>query len=173
VKHLSRGFTLTEIIITGAIVIMMLSAFLPAYHSMSDRYKNEHTARDLHDFLIYAQQSASARGNSVSLCPASDNTFTQCGTDWRNGWILFDNPQNLSQPTPPVLRTYTLDTNTPVLFQITPAQTLITYTGNGFINPLHANTTFLLSTLPCQPGLAHSVVINASGALTVSNSACP
>ena len=87
-----RGFSLTELVFTMAIVAGLLSWGIPTFR---DIQRNSVRTREVNQFVqaVYlARSEAIKRNGVVSLCPILDgDTCAPAGTPWHRGWIVFVN----------------------------------------------------------------------------------
>ena len=78
--HQQRGFNLTELMITIAIVGIFASTAMPSFRSFLQGQKVKATASDLQIALLRARSEGIKRNSSVTLSPVSG--------DWAKGWVL-------------------------------------------------------------------------------------
>jgi type IV fimbrial biogenesis protein FimT len=83
------GFTVIELVVTVALVVILASIAVPAYTSMMTRNRMVAEINDLVGSLHFARSEAIKRGLDVVVCKSSDgNTCTTAG-DWSQGWVIF------------------------------------------------------------------------------------
>lgn len=83
-----RGFTLTELLITIAIVAIVLGLGAPSFQqSILNGTINSAQSSLLND-LNFARTAAVKSRTRVMVCPRSSETT--CGTDWSNGWLVYE-----------------------------------------------------------------------------------
>jgi type IV fimbrial biogenesis protein FimT len=88
--HALRGFTLIELMVTVAIVAILSAMAAPSFNEMMIRSAIRATSSDLGADLNVARAEAIRVGGRVSVCPrALPATPLACGTDWRQGWLVF------------------------------------------------------------------------------------
>lgn len=87
-----RGYSLTELVFTMAIVGGLLGWGVPTFR---DIQRNSVRTREVNQFIhaVYlARSEAIKRNGVVSLCPSLDgDTCAPTGTAWNRGWIVFVN----------------------------------------------------------------------------------
>lgn len=87
-----RGYSLTEIVFTMAIVGGLLGWGVP---TLRDIQRNSTRTREVNQFVqaVYlARSEAIKRNGVVSLCPSLDgDACGPAGTPWNRGWIVFVN----------------------------------------------------------------------------------
>lgn len=89
VRHLRapvRGFTLIELMVTIAILVILLGVGVPSFQAMVQNSRATALANDLVSALNLARSEAVRRGESVSLCASADGSA--CGGNWIEGWIV-------------------------------------------------------------------------------------
>ena len=90
----SPGFTLLELAITLAILMIMATIALPLYHQFMASVELKNSSRLLTIHIQKAKYDAIIRHKNVVLCPSSDQLV--CNTNWDNRVISFvDNNRNL------------------------------------------------------------------------------
>lgn len=87
-----RGYSLTELVFTMAIVGGLLGWGLPGFHEIR---RNSERTREVNQFVqaVYlARSEAIKRNGVVSLCPSLDGqACAPAWTPWESGWIVFVN----------------------------------------------------------------------------------
>lgn len=90
----SRGFTLIELMVTLAILIMLMAVAVPGMLDLIRDARLSAQTDLLVSSLNTARLEAIKRRSNMTLCPASDaNTATACSTsasDWQNGLLIWD-----------------------------------------------------------------------------------
>ncbi|MBD3680921.1 GspH/FimT family pseudopilin [Stenotrophomonas sp. Br8] len=81
-----RGHTLTEILVTVAVLAILASvAFAPA-SDLLDRLRSDQLRLQLHSAMNLARSTALDRRQGVVACPSDDGRT--CGDNWGRGWLL-------------------------------------------------------------------------------------
>jgi type IV fimbrial biogenesis protein FimT len=188
----SRGFTLTELIVTVAVAAIVLTVGVPSFQQMM---LNNRTAVHTNDFLGSLNQ---ARGEAIKrgvgwrvvMCPG---TAAGCsGTAWGNGWIVFvdgDADQNgiLNQTTDnngqwdngeQLLQVHeALGSNNTLTSNMTDNSTAyISFQSDGSSRVMGSNTfqmgTFTFGLCNTE-NRRNTIVINSVGRASVVQQACP
>jgi type IV fimbrial biogenesis protein FimT len=100
----SRGFTLTELMVTLTIFAILLTIGIPSYRSVTTSNRISSEVNGLLGDLQYARAEAIKQGQTVTVCSSSDGASCAASTSWARGWIVFGDP-NASR---------TVDANEPV-----------------------------------------------------------
>lgn len=93
----STGFTLTELMITLAIVGVLLAVGVPSLKTFMQSNQLIAATNELLSALHVARSEAIKLNSRVSICESSNGTTCSGTGDWSNGWIVFvDAGGNLS-----------------------------------------------------------------------------
>jgi type IV fimbrial biogenesis protein FimT len=92
------GFTLYELLMTLGLAALLLSIGIPSFSSTLARSRQAVEINALFHAVHLARKESIMRRKVVSLCPSQDNLTCDPGTDWSNGWILFENTDRDSPP---------------------------------------------------------------------------
>ena len=98
-KHLSRGFTLVEVLVVIALLAIIASLAAPDLRSAMVRNKVANLGNEFSTALQQARALAVSRNSCMTLCMASASNATTCqggtrpGADFNGqGWLIFENP---------------------------------------------------------------------------------
>ncbi len=83
------GFTLTELMITLAIVGILLTVGVPSLKTFMQGNRLIATSNALLSGLHVARSEAIKLNNSVSICKSNNGTGCTPTEDWQDGWIVF------------------------------------------------------------------------------------
>lgn len=92
--HSQTGFTLPELMITGAIIAILLKLSLPALINNEEK-EAERVFLQLNSVLGAARAAALSRFNAVSICPLAAQTHSAspdravCSSNWNQGVLVF------------------------------------------------------------------------------------
>lgn len=86
-KFRSRGFTLIELMITLAIVVILLVIGIPNLTALMIKSRLSGQVQEFYGVIDFARSEAIKRGTSVSICKSANGSA--CGGSWSNGWIIF------------------------------------------------------------------------------------
>ena len=87
-RHVPRGFTLVELLVTLAVAAILLGVAAPSFRDVVQRNRQESALYALTGSLQLARSEAIKRSTRVSVCArgAGDGV---CGTSWSRGWQVF------------------------------------------------------------------------------------
>lgn len=84
--HITRGFTLIELMVTLAVAAILLGIAIPSYQNFTVNSRMASQANDLITALNLARSEAVKRGANVTICASSNGTG--CAGSWEQGWIV-------------------------------------------------------------------------------------
>lgn len=88
-----QGFSLIELLVTLAVLIILISTAMPALAEFIDRQRASAYLRQFSQHLAYARVAATSSNLPVQLCPYEEG---ECTTDWQRLPLQL----NLLYPTP-------------------------------------------------------------------------
>ncbi|WP_254461091.1 GspH/FimT family pseudopilin [Xanthomonas sacchari] len=94
----TQGFTLLEMIVSLAVVLVILSVGLPAFGRLLDRHQELAATNALLTQLALARSWAVSRGQPVALCPSRTQGRCTAEIEWSNNWMIYADPDGDRQP---------------------------------------------------------------------------
>lgn len=88
------GFTLIELVVTIAIVVILMAIADPSYKYITNSNRIASEVNGLLGDLQFARSEAIKEGRSVTVCVSSDGATCTNSTLWHKGWIVFSDPNN-------------------------------------------------------------------------------
>jgi type IV fimbrial biogenesis protein FimT len=89
-KMQHAGFTLVELMVTLAIVVLLASLAVPGFQTLLVSRRLEAATDTLASDFRFARAEAVKRSARVSICASSNATAcTGSGGLWKDGWIVF------------------------------------------------------------------------------------
>ena len=84
-----RGFTLIELMVVIIIAAILLTIAVPSFSSLIKRNNVDSLQSKLSSALSTARTEAASRNRIITIC-GSNAAQDACGTDWSQGWIIFE-----------------------------------------------------------------------------------
>ena len=131
--RLQRGFTITELMITLAVMSILVSVAAPSYQDfVATTRLNSHTSEFV-TALHLARSEALKRNTTITLCKSSNGTTCAVTGDWSQGWIVFTDSGTIGtvDGSDQVLRVHEPLTGGTTLIGQTALASAITYRSNG------------------------------------------
>ncbi|WP_430461674.1 GspH/FimT family pseudopilin [Thalassolituus sp. LLYu03] len=118
-KDTIRAFSITELLITTALIAIIVQIGMPAMTNLTDKMKSNNELSSLHILIAQARQAAILRNTTTTICPLIDNS---CTDNWNNTLALFTDEN----------RNNRLDADETLLGHINaaPANVMRTFTGS-------------------------------------------
>lgn len=95
ILHIQRGFTLVEMMVTIAVLVILASIAVPGLQAFTTRSGMNAIRDDFSIALQRARLDAISRNTCVSVCQLAEGTTDACVTTarqgWQEGWIVFVN----------------------------------------------------------------------------------
>lgn len=92
IRNQQRGFTLSELGITIAIVGILVTIALPSFLNLILSTRISGQVNDIVASVNLGRSEAVKRANGVTVCPSSNGTACSGDADFGVGWIVFNDP---------------------------------------------------------------------------------
>ena len=96
--HKPYGFTLFELLIAVAILVIMATLAIPGLSAQIQNSRANAALFEMFSTLSLARSEAIKRGYRVGLCPSEDGISCSNTFSWQDGWILFKDPDRNGLP---------------------------------------------------------------------------
>ncbi len=94
------GFTLTELMVTLAILAILLTIAVPSFDQAIASSRLTTATNDTYTSLVQARSDAIRQGQRMTICKSSDGTACTPAADWNAGWItIADGTRTTASPT--------------------------------------------------------------------------
>ena len=87
--HRPAGFTLVELVLACAILVIATGAALPSLYGLLEHHHANAAVSALTRQMQLARTAAISRNHRTVLCPSADGSQCLYGSDWSGGWMLF------------------------------------------------------------------------------------
>ncbi len=155
----SQGFTLVELMITVAVMVVLAAIAAPSMSAMIDNSRTAGQTEELVSTLQMARAEAIRRNARVTVCGGTGGACSGT-TTWAN-WTIFGRDNTLAVPADDVIRDTTAGTG----MVVTSSVDRIIYKPSGMID-----TQQKLGVT--KSGNQRCITVLISGVVTVSNGAC-
>lgn len=90
-----KGFTLVELMVTLAILVLLMAIGVPAMQSFLQKRQALAQSDNFISAMKYARSEAIKRGKPVAICrtTTADSVTPSCdttSTNWSSGWLIFE-----------------------------------------------------------------------------------
>ncbi len=92
------GYSLFELLITTSLVAALVLVGVPSFQAIKARQQQHAEINALFHAIHLARKESIMRRKVVSLCPSDDGAACRPGTDWSDGWLMFENGDRDSPP---------------------------------------------------------------------------
>lgn len=92
VVAVQRGFSLTEAVMSLAIVGVLTSLAVPSLRDVTRNSRMTTEVNGLMAALNTTRSEAIKRGSAVTVCKSPSGTKCSDDSEWREGWIMFTDP---------------------------------------------------------------------------------
>ncbi len=92
------GYSLFELLVTTSLVAALLFVGVPSFQAIKARQQQHAEINALFHAIHLARKESIMRRKVVSLCPSDDGDECRPGTDWSDGWLMFENGDRDSPP---------------------------------------------------------------------------
>jgi type IV fimbrial biogenesis protein FimT len=94
------GFTLTELMVTLAILAILLTIAVPSFEQTIASSRLTTATNDLYTSLVQARSDAIRQGQRMTICKSSDGAACDATANWNAGWItIADGTRTTATPT--------------------------------------------------------------------------
>jgi type IV fimbrial biogenesis protein FimT len=166
-RHLERGFTLTEMLVAMALAVTLTSLAAPSVAEFMASMQLSSASSNLLASLHLARYEAIKRNGRVVLCKTSDGTRCADSGGWEQGWMVFHDVNNnsLREETEPIIQHQIALSGSLRMTGNTPVSRYISYGSMGgaqlVSGAFQAGTLTVCRVL--ASGDARQIIVNAAG----------
>ncbi|OHX21536.1 pilus assembly FimT family protein [Chromobacterium sphagni] len=84
----SRGFSLLELMVTIAVLVILLTVAMPAWQTFVQNQRLITTRDNLINAMSQARATAINDDDVATICPYSAASSSSCGSSWSAGWVI-------------------------------------------------------------------------------------
>lgn len=178
-RNKQKAFTLIELLVALTVVGVLVGIAVPGFKSQVVNNQSVVLGEQMTDAINYARSEALKRGKMVTLCPSND-AGEDCGSVWKNGWLVVVDTAATETTKPPKVATPTTTSilrrweKSPAAASIVMTDTsrqFIRFTGLGTLARTDG-TSAEVTTKISGCTTAKVIKINVTGMLSISTAAC-
>ena len=173
--RIERGLSLIELLLAIGVLLVIIILAMPSFQSVVQNNRSIALSNEWVRAIQYARSEALQRSSIVSICPAQNNQYNSCGTNWNNGWIIFTNPNNDTvfngSSDEQALRIQRAFENGESL-TVQPSRSIISFNPRGFVSGAVSSTVFTITANGCSGNSGRAVTVLSTGKLDMAPSAC-
>jgi type IV fimbrial biogenesis protein FimT len=165
------GFTLTELMITLAIVAILLGIGVPSYKYVTTANRVSTEINGLLGDLQFARSEAVREGQPVAVCTPSGGACAADGAvDWTVGWVVWaDLNGDGAIQAGEILRKQDAFTTGDTLTSSNDTVASVVFNREGFASGLGNTTTYTLHDKTDNPTYARCLTVTTVGMITTTN----
>jgi len=157
--HISRGFTLIELMVTIAVLAVVIAIAAPSFTSVIQSNRTTALHHEVLGALQLARSEAVKRRTDVIVCRTEDQADCDNGTDWTAGWLIREVGGDVVKVWDPVAGMALTGPDDGVIFR-----------SSGMAE---AVTNFTTTTSSCTSGTKYTIGVSLTGSATVNKTGCP
>lgn len=171
----NKGFTLIELVVSMSVMAILLGAAAPSLGSLLEQQRTSAVISSLTTHMASARMAAITRNRRAVLCPSTDGSQCEAGTDWSGGWMLFldDNGNRKADPVEEVMHVDLEPTSRHLRVVSTSGRQQLRYLPDG----RSAGSNLTISICNPKGDLLGAVIVNNMGRprseLATSATPCP
>ena len=156
VMRQQRGFTLVELMITLAILVILITIGVPSFNDLVQNQRVKTAVSDLHSTLVFARSEAIKRNAEVAI--------TRDGAAWNSGWNV-----HTTDAAPVTLKTQPAFAN--IVLTAASPESVIRYRRDGRLNataPNMAAPNIVVSLAGNSNVVARCIAVDPAGRANVT-----
>lgn len=159
--HITRGFTLIELMITIAILAIVIAIAAPSFTSVIQTNRATSLHHELLGAIQLARSESVKRRQDVIVCRTEDQETCDNGSDWSVGWLVRE-----VDATGDVLKVWDAVAG----MTLTGPNTGVVFHSSGMTE---AAANFTATTSSCTTGTKYTISVSLTGSATVNKTGCP
>lgn len=157
--HITRGFTLIELMVTIAVLAVVIAIAAPSFTSVIQSNRTTALHHEVLGAIQVARSEAVKRRKDVIICRTEDQGICKDGADWSAGWLIREVGGDVLRVWDPVAG-----------MALTGPIAGVVFRSSGMAN---AGTAFTTTTASCASGTKYTIDISMTGSATVAKTGCP
>lgn len=157
--HITRGFTLIELMVTIAVLAIAIAIAVPSFTSVIQSNRTTSLNQEMLGAIQLARSEAVKRRKDVIICRTENQSVCANGTNWAAGWLVREVGGDVVKVWDPVAGMALTGPNTGVVFH-----------SSGMAE---AVASFTATTSSCTSGSKYTIDVSLTGSATTNKTGCP
>lgn len=157
--HITRGFTLIELMVTIAVLAIVIAIAAPSFTSVIQSNRTTALNQEMLGAIQLARSEAVKRRKEVIICRTENQAVCTNGADWSAGWLIREVGGDVVKVWDPIAGMALTGPSAGVVFH-----------SSGMAD---AVANFTATTSSCTSGSKYTIGVSLTGSTTTNKTGCP